>query len=130
VGQQPRPRRAHRRRGARRGRAPGAAAGPGAPALPAADALQRLEALRALVDTMQGYAQDGVPLRLGLGLWQGDTLAADGGRVWFQAYLTAAARSRRGPRSPTRCARFWPTRRAPTTTTAAAYARLKTFGPS
>jgi type VI secretion system protein ImpL len=62
-------------------------AGPaGTTAMPSLEALRRLDALRAVLDTVRGYEEAGVPTRLGLGLWQGDAVAASGGRAWLAGY--------------------------------------------
>jgi type VI secretion system protein ImpL len=58
----------------------------GSIAFPSADALRRLDALRAVLDTIRGYQADGVPTRLGMGLWQGDALADGARAVWLSGY--------------------------------------------
>jgi type VI secretion system protein ImpL len=86
VGQQPRPRAAHRRGGARGRRAPGAARRGGrARAAPGRGAAA---ARRAAGDPRHDAALPGRrrAAALGLGLWQGDTLGGDGRRVWLEGY--------------------------------------------
>lgn len=61
---------------------------PGTIAAPSIEAMTRLEGLRALLDTVQGYENDGVPLRLRLGLWRGAALLDAGRPVWMHGFRT------------------------------------------
>jgi len=59
---------------------------PGVLALPSAEALRSLEALRAQLDTVGDYVQDGPPLRLRFGLWQGAAVIDAARPVWFDGF--------------------------------------------
>jgi type VI secretion system protein ImpL len=54
--------------------------------MPSLEALRQLDALRTLLDTVRGHQAAGVPLRLGMGLWQGDAILASGSRAWLAGY--------------------------------------------
>lgn len=70
--------------------APGAPAAPvlapAAIAFPSVAALQALDSLRAVIDEIRALDRDGVGLRYGLGLWQGDALLERARPVWLAAY--------------------------------------------
>ena len=59
---------------------------PGTIAFPSADALQRLDVLRAQLDTVRRYVNDGPPLRLRFGLWQGSALIEAARPVWYEGF--------------------------------------------
>ncbi len=59
---------------------------PGTIAFPSADALRRLDVLRAQLDTVRRYVNDGPPLRLRFGLWQGPALIDAARPVWYEGF--------------------------------------------
>ncbi len=59
---------------------------PGTIAFPSAEALRRLDALRAQLDTVKDYVQQGPPLRMRFGLWQGPALVNAARPVWYEGF--------------------------------------------
>ena len=59
---------------------------PGTIAFPSAEALRRLDALRAQLDTVGDYVQEGPPLRMRFGLWQGPALIEAARPVWYEGF--------------------------------------------
>lgn len=59
---------------------------PGTVAFPSVEALRRLDVLRAQLDTLRGYVNEGPPLRLRFGLWQGPALVSAARPVWSEGF--------------------------------------------
>lgn len=59
---------------------------PGTIAFPSAEALRRLDALRAQLDTVGDYVQEGPPLHMRFGLWQGPALIEAARPVWYEGF--------------------------------------------
>ncbi len=59
---------------------------PGTIAFPSAEALRRLDALRAQLDTVGDYVQEGPPLYMRFGLWQGPALVEAARPVWYEGF--------------------------------------------
>jgi len=65
---------------------PDVRAEPGTIAFPSPEALRKLDALRGQLDTVRSYVNDGPPLRLRFGLWQGPALIDAARPVWYEGF--------------------------------------------